>query len=486
MPKKTQNASSEPFYLEGGLPASPEAEKAILGAILLDNYALSQAHEFGLRSDEFSLDANRKLFSAFSRMQAKGKPIDIITAVEHIGKHVTEIGGIAYLSSLTEGLPHRSSIKNYCQIVRAKATLRKLINACQIALADAIEQKEPEHVVAALEASLISMANEGSDQKSTAEVARDVFTRIMRIRAGEVDPLGMQTGIASLDELTGGIHKGEYIVLAGRTGHGKSSLARQIAWAVAKTGKKVKYCSIEMTKENMIECLASPIARVNFEKIRNPRYMANVELERVAEAIRDIRESTLEIDDKAGMDVVELCARIRASIMQGAELIIVDYLQMVGVRGEKDKRVAVSLVSAALRDLAKTTGVPIVALSQLKRPEQGSENREPTLFDLKESGDIENDAFQVWLIYRPKQKSDDTGLWTFTGIDWLLVAKQRNGPVGSVGVVYRGPLLTFDARTENTGNWEEAQRKPKIDFVAGKGYEREHDEESNEPETTEG
>jgi replicative DNA helicase len=460
------------------------AEKSVLGSILLQPELLSEAQAI-LKAEDFSLDSHRRIFRGMAWLGDHGKPLDLVTLSDFLSKHkqLATIGGSEYLSGLLDGVPDRISVAHHAEIVLEKCKLRALVHT-----SISVQQKVTEGIASAneiigeVEDVLIRVLKRGgSKQESIFETGSKIVQRLWMARKEMRPCLGFSSSLPDLDELTGGVRDHEYVIIAARTGHGKSSLASQMAVANAQTGKKVGVYSFEMTKENLVERMASTISGVDFNLIRDPRYMPASDMERVAEAIKAISELPIRIDDSAGLDITELTARIRSNIMQGEELCIVDYLQLVHCKAYKETYDRVTAVSAALRDLAKITGVPVVALAQLRRPEQGRENREPTIYDLKESGNIENDAFQIWLIYRPQER-DERDNWNWSGKDKIIVGKNRNGPLGNVMTVYDGRNVTFRPRqaepetekAKEPNTFEQAYKQGRLNVEAP----RQHNDEN--------
>jgi replicative DNA helicase len=440
--------------LDRGLPSSPDAEKAILGAIILENDLFDEAR-IVLKPEHFYLDVHRRVYKAMNSLRHRGIAIDTLTLAEAASKAkvLDAIGGVAYLSSLTEGVPKRTSIEHYIRIVKDKADLRSLLHLCNGTIAYAIDETEPaEELIGDMLLNLAELVQSPGTTVTTGEAAKAVVARIAKIRMGEIPKDGLPTSLPDLDTLTGGPRKSHYIIVAARTSHGKSSFMRQGAIAQAKffnaTGSK-KYpviITLEMTKDALVQCMLANLTGIDFTDINDPESLTNAEIERLAEAACSMDDLRIVIDDAAGVELGQLIARCKHEIAKGAGVIWIDYLQLIRVPGAKNMYDAMTQASAALRDLSKATGVPILALCQLKRPEQGRENQEPVIYDLKECGNIENDAVQVWLIYRPQDK-DELGRKFFTRLDKIIIAKNRFGPMGNVACEYEGSTMTFKPRS---------------------------------------
>jgi replicative DNA helicase len=429
---------------ETATPQAELAERRLLAAILRDNNCAFEAMS-RLQAGDFYLESRQKLFAFFCRLVEQGKPFDLSSVSESLMKarKLNSVGGMDGLIGISDALGVESSIPRYCDEILTASRHRKLIHLLGETLDKAqSSDADPDELIGQIQNFTIAVTRH-SEQETVAQVAQSVMKQILDIHSGQKIAGGISTSLKGLDEITAGIKPGEYIVIAGRTGQGKSSLARQIVLNAAKSGNRPLFCTIEMTKENLVQCMAATESRVPFDLILDPRYMTQEQLEKVAQSVKQIQELPLEIDDMSGMELSELCARIRSRIIRGTDLVVVDYLQLIRVRGADSDYDRVTKASAALRELANVTKVPVIALSQLRRPTDEKEPA-PSIYGLKESGNIENDAFQVWLIFRPK--TNETGSWRYTGMDQIIVGKNRNGPCDTIPVVYEGPYLNFKMR----------------------------------------
>lgn len=434
--------------LDRGLPASIDAERSILGAILLDNFAYTQAAS-SLRPDDFSLDSHRRIYQRMMDLQESGRAIDLITLTEELSryKEVEAIGGVSYLSSLTDGLPHRANIEHYVKIVRDKAMLRGVINAANGAIAQAMDQADTaEDVLAGLESALFSLSENraGQDFVGIKQIVKESFGSIDKLYERGQRVTGLETHYTDLDEMTSGLQKSDLIILAARPSMGKTSLAMNIAENAAVLDKKVvAMFSLEMSRESLLLRLLCSQAHVDAHKLRTG-FLGRDDYNRLVEALGRLADSPIYIDDTPGINVSEMRAKARRLKHQNNEqldLIIVDYLQlmsgtpMAGGRKYENRTQEVSAISRGLKLLAKDLQCPVVALSQLSRaPEARTGDHRPQLADLRESGSIEQDADLVMFIFREEvYKKDDPSL---EGIAELIIAKQRNGPVGNVKLAF--------------------------------------------------
>jgi replicative DNA helicase len=433
------------YSLERGLPVSIEAERSILGSILLDNGLYDQAS--ALKSDDFSLDAHRRIFARMTDLQAMGRPVDMITLAEELDrrKEVEAVGGVAYLSSLIDGVPDRPSIEHYVRIVRNKALLRGLINIAQNAIAQAMEHSdEAEDVINQAEQALMNLSENrlGQGLEDIPSIVKGSFGSLDALYARGQEITGLRTHYTLLDRLTSGLQPSDLIIVAARPSMGKTSLAMNIAEnAAIEDGKVVGVFSLEMSKEALLMRMLASCADVDSHKLRTG-FLAKEDMQKLTRAMEKLMHAKLYIDDTPGISVTELRSRARRLKNQEGrlDLIIVDYLQLmsavpIGGKRFENRTQEVSAISRGLKAIAKELKVPLVALSQLSRaPESRGGDHRPQLADLRESGSIEQDADVVAFIFREEvYKKDDPDL---EGVAELIVAKQRNGPTDSIKMAF--------------------------------------------------
>ncbi len=426
----------------GRMPANVEAERSILGAILLDNRAFNDASEH-LRPEDFSLDSHRRIYARMLELAEHSRPIDIITLIEELDrkKDLQAIGDVGYVSSLLDGVPDRPSIEHYVHIVRDKAMLRGLITAANNAIAKASEQSDPaDEILNDAEAAVFALSEKRIGKG---------FTRINEtIRlSGGIDAFmqrgqritGLATHYDDLDEMTSGLQKSDLVILAARPSMGKTSFAMNIAEnAAIDDGKTVGIFSLEMSSEALLHRLLSSRAIIDAHKLRTGSLWKE-DKEKLMRAAAELAEAQLFIDDTAGIGLTEMRAKARRlKQAQGRlDLIVVDYLQLMsgGSKRFENRTQEVSAISRGLKALAKELEVPVVALSQLSRaPESRGGDHRPQLSDLRESGSIEQDADLVMFIFREEiYKQDDPEL---KGRAEIIVAKQRNGPIGKFHLAF--------------------------------------------------
>jgi replicative DNA helicase len=432
------------------LPASIDSEVAVLGAILLDNQAYWQASA-EVEPSDFSLHSHRLIYCRMVELAEAGKAIDYVTLTDQLGQHseIESVGGVAYVTSLTDGLPRVKNIEQYVGILKEKSRRRMLIHACTAGAASAADDATPARVsMDMVQDALLEL--EANSKKIQArplfEFSDETFMQLEELRASEAEVVGFSTGISSLDGNTTGIRSGEFWVIGGRPGDGKTSLALQIAGANVPYGSRVGMFSIEMDRSEVLHRLWVKQSKVTAGKLRQPRYMADEEWSKVRQAMAEVGTWPLFVDDSSSLSISELAARARLMIRRhGVGLLIVDYLQIVDAPG-RDERQRLTAISRALRMLAKEERVGVVGLSQMARPSDKSMNRRPTKFDLKESGSLEADAHTVLLIFRPVDEFNQ-----YNGEDEIIVDKQRHGPRGIEPVYYNEKLLRFDQRFREAG-----------------------------------
>ena len=441
--------------LDRGLPASPDAERSILGGILLDNHLQNEAASV-LQPDHFYLDSHRRIYSRMLDLSELGKPIDIISLAEELSRHkeLESVGGVAYLTQLTDGVPRRQSIEHYIRLVKDKALLRGLIHAANGMIANALEQEDDAaEVLDSAEADIfrLSEARIAQDLMPLKDIVRESFP-------GGLDALyeagrritGVETFYTDLDELTSGFQASDLLILAARPSMGKTALAINIAENVAiQSEKPVAIFSLEMSREALLRRMLCSQSRVDSHKFRTG-FLGKEDLDKIRNGLDALLQAPMYIDDTPGISLTELRAKARRMMRQhGLGLIVVDYLQLMSATAPGGKRYEnrtqeVSAISRGLKAIAKELKVPLVALSQLSRaPEtRGTKDNEPKLSDLRESGSIEQDADVVMFIYRPEYYNRDDP--TLENKAKIIIAKQRNGPTDTIQLAYIKQWTRFE------------------------------------------
>jgi len=443
------------YSLAHTLPANVEAERSILGAILLDNLAYNQAAEH-LKPEDFSLDSHRRLYSRMVELAESSRPIDMITLVEELDrrKELEAIGDVGYISGLVDGVPDRPSIEHYIKIVRDKALLRGLMHAANAAIARASEQSDPaEEILNDAEAAIFQLSEKriGRGFMDVQEIVKESFGSVDALLQRGQRITGLETHYADLDEMTSGLQKSDLVIIAGRPSMGKTAFALNIAEnAAVEDQKTVGVFSLEMSREALLLRLLCSRARVDSHKMRTGSLWRD-DMTKVVRAMEELAHAPIFIDDTPGIALTEMRAKARRlKQSQGKlDLLIVDYLQLMsgGSKRYENRTQEVSAISRGLKGLAKELAVPVVALSQLSRaPESRGGDHRPQLADLRESGSIEQDADVVAFIFREEvYKQDDPDL---EGKAELIIAKQRNGPTGRVKLAFLKNSTRFESLLE--------------------------------------
>jgi len=442
------------YNLVGSLPANVEAERSILGAILLDNLSYNQAAEH-LRAEDFSLDSHRRIYSRMVDLAESSRPIDMITLIEELDrrKELEAIGDVGYVSGLLDGVPDRPSIEHYIKIVRDKALLRGLIHAANAAIARASEQADPaEDILNDAEATIFQLSEKriGRGFMGVQEIVKESFGSVDALLQRGQRITGLETHYVDLDEMTSGLQRSDLVIIAARPSMGKTAFAMNIAEnAATNDGKIVGIFSLEMSREALLLRMLCSCARVDSHKMRTGSLWRE-DMEKVVRAMDRLANAPIFIDDTAGISLSEMRAKARRLQQQNQgklDLVIVDYLQLMSASGSKryeNRTQEVSAISRGLKALAKELRVPVIALSQLSRaPESRGGDHRPQLADLRESGSIEQDADVVMFIFREEvYKPDDAEL---DGKAEIIISKQRNGPTGKVSLAFIKRSTRFES-----------------------------------------
>jgi replicative DNA helicase len=444
---------------DAGLPANVDAEKTILGAILLDNAAHAEAAE-KLDSEDFSLDSHRRIFLRMTELMNTQRAVDIVTLAAELDRYKERdaIGGVAYLASLTEGLPRRPVIEEYIRIVKDKSLLRKLMLICSAAIARAADQGETAlEVLGAAEAQLMEVSEKGltGGFQRLDMIVQNSFGTIDNLYKESREVTGLATDFTEFDRMTSGLQKGELIIIAARPSMGKTALAINIAQnAAIKSQAIVAVFSLEMSKESLLRRMLASQAWVDQQKLQKG-FIARDDQVKLENALGQLVETRLFIDDTAGISLGEMRAKARRLKQNegGLDLVVVDYLQLMtatlpsnGKKGYENRTQEVSAISRGLKGLAKELNVPVVALSQLSRAGvQRKDDHRPMLSDLRESGSIEQDADVVAFIHRDSYYSRDEEMSEADKAkSEIIIAKQRNGPTGTVHLNFVSRFTRFD------------------------------------------
>src|SRR3954447_7012991 len=426
------------------LPHNLDAEKSVLGAILIHNDAFNAAAEV-IDAGDFFRDAHRRIFERMIVLSERGDAIDFVTLKEELsrGGDLEEVGGPAYIAALADGVPRSANVEYYAKIVKEKSTLRSLIHSANRILADAYDaEEEPDLLLDSAERAIFAIAEDRirAGFVPLRDLVQSSFTTIEKLQQQKGLVTGVPTGFVDLDEMTSGLQPSDLVLVAARPSMGKTSFVLNIAQHVGiQTDKTVGFFSLEMSKEQLFMRMLTAEARIDAHRFRSG-YLSEKDYGRLSHALGTLAEARVFIDDTASIGVLEMRAKARRlQAEHGLHLLIIDYIQLMVGRGRFESRQQeLASISRSLKGLAKELNVPIVALSQLSRaPETRSDHR-PQLSDLRESGALEQDADVVMFIFREEQYRDADGNTNqeAEGTAEIIVGKQRNGPTGSVKLAF--------------------------------------------------
>jgi len=442
------------YSLDRGMPHCVEAERTVLGAIVLDtrkpNECLLQAQQ-RLTTNDFSLDSHRRIFNRMGELQEADKPIDYVTltAILQERGELEAVGGTGYVTSLGEGAIRLKNVEYYIELILKAASQREIIHRATSAIQKAYELGDPEDIAGELTEGLQSLS-ERSQSESLQHVSKIIPGVAQELieefnRGGSI--LGLPTGIGRLNYTLGGLVKGENVIVAADPGGGKTALALNIAEVNCERDTPVAYFSLELTKKKLLIRLAARRSGVPQFKVRNPGYLSNEEKLELLKALDDLKHLPLWIDDSSGLTPRQIYARGRMAAARGAKLLITDYLQKLRAPGST-LREQTNNASEVLRAMAKDSHTAGLNLSQLSRPaEKGFKGlqRKATMHDLRESGAIEADADSVVLLWRERKESDG-GKWEYTGQDVMIIGKNRNGPETELPVTFDAVFMHWKER----------------------------------------
>src|ERR1700682_4051459 len=432
------------------LPHNLEAERSVLGAILLHNDAFNLAAEV-VDSHDFFRDAHRRIFDKMVKLAERGDAIDLVTLKEELGRagELDEIGGPAYITALVDGVPRSTNVEHYARIIKEKATLRSLIYSANKILTTAYEGGEDADVILdQAEHAIFAIANDKVRDGcvSLPYVAKSSLEPIERLHAHKELITGVPTGFTDLDEMTSGLQPSDLIIIAARPSMGKTSLVLNMAQHVGtKTDMTVGLFSLEMSKEQLFLRMLTAEARIDAHRLRGG-FLGERDWGKLSQAIGTLSEARIFIDDTPSIGVLEMRAKCRRLAAEhGLHLVIVDYIQLMQGRGRFENRtLELASISRSLKGLAKELRVPVVMLSQLSRAPESRSDHRPQLSDLRESGALEQDADVVLFIYREDQYTDRNAASDAQGIAELIVGKQRNGPTGVVKLAFIREYTRFE------------------------------------------
>ena len=435
-------------------PTSVHAEMTILGAMLVEPVAIIDATML-LKTDDFALDSHRKIYAAMLQLVELGHGVDIVTVTDYLSKkkELDSVGGLPYLASLSEGLPRKLSIESYVRIVRDKSQMRQLLTVCDMGMIEASDQsREALDVLNQVTSRLTEISEHAvtGGFSDIAAIVKDSFGSIDALYEQGREVTGLATHYIEFDRMTSGLQESELIIIAARPSMGKTAWAINIAEnAAVRGGKVVAVFSLEMSKASLLRRMLASQALVNSKAIQTGMLMRD-DRAKLIKGLELLMESKIFIDDTPGITLAEMRAKARRLKQQHGQLdlIVIDYLQLMtgsnsNAKGFENRTQEVSAISRGLKALAKEMKVPVVALSQLSRAsEQRGGDKKPLLSDLRESGSIEQDADVVCFIHREEyydRENED-----LKGKAEIIIAKQRNGPTGSIQLAYLADYTRFE------------------------------------------
>jgi replicative DNA helicase len=431
-------------------PHSLEAEAAVLGGVLLDNSALDRVAEL-LSADDFYREAHRKIFRGAMELSQRSEPIDLLTLTEALKTRgeLADVGGATYVAELADRALSAANIQYHARIVREKAILRGLILTASEIVARGYEAREEvSRFVDEAEQAIYQIAEKKTRGSFTrvGDMTTETFKHIEQLYERKEMVTGVPTGFTDLDRMTAGLQPSDLIIVAGRPSMGKTSFCLNIAEHVAiEKAIGVAVFSLEMSKEQLVLRMLCSQARVDLGKVRTG-FLAQKDFPRLAEAAGRIHDAPIYVDDTPALSAIELRAkarRLKRDKEANLGLVIVDYLQLMRGSGGRDesREQEISQISGSLKALAKELRVPVIALSQLNRQVEGRNPPKPRMADLRESGAIEQDADVIAFIYRDEVYNPQS---RDAGVAEIIIAKQRNGPVGDVRLSFRSECTRFE------------------------------------------
>src|ERR671912_350100 len=426
---------------ERTLPHNLEAERSVLGAVLVHNDAFNLAAQV-IDAGDFYRDAHRRIFDKMISLNERNQAIDFVTLKEELsrGGELDEVGGPAYIASLADGVPRATNVEYYARIVKEKATLRNLIYAANKIVTNAYEaDQESDLILDEAESAIFSVADDRlkAGFVPMRDLVKESFPKIEQLFEQKRLVTGTPTGFVDLDEMTRGLQPGDLIIIAARPSMGKTSLVLNIAQYVATQPEHtVGFFSLEMSKESLFLRLLSSEAHIDSHRLMSGA-IGQKDYGRISHALESLSAMRLYIDDTANIGVLEMRAKARRlQAEHGLSLLVVDYIQLMNGRGRFENRtLELASISRSIKGLAKELNVPIVVLSQLSRAPESRSDHRPQLSDLRESGALEQDADLVVLIFRDDVYNKDPNS-PDAGTAELIVAKQRNGPTGVVKLAF--------------------------------------------------
>lgn len=433
------------------MPNNIEAEKSVLGACFLSKYALEKACE-SLEQEKFFDEKNALIFSAMKELHEQKTPLDLITLTSELQKNnkLNEVGGVEYLTEIIDFVPVATNVDYYIKNVEDAAILRKLIEtASQIATDGYNNNEDVNDTLDEAERKILNIVKnrKSTEFKSIQEVMVQTEANLEKLAESKGEVTGLPTGWYDLDKLTAGLHENQFMIIAARPAMGKTAFALNLATNVAiNTGKTVALFNLEMGAEQLASRIISSLGQIEGYKLQTGKLL-NEDWKRVSEAISQLENTNIFIDDTPGITIGEIRAKCRrlASSEKGLSLVIIDYLQLIsgGKNYGANRQQEVSDISRSLKTLAMELHIPVIALAQLSRAVEGREDKRPLMSDLRESGSIEQDADIVSFLYRDDYYNKEARNDDNTSISELIIAKHRNGPTATIELLFKKNTSTF-------------------------------------------
>jgi replicative DNA helicase len=436
---------------ERTLPHNLEAEKCVLGAILIDNPSFNQAAEV-IDAGDFFRDAHRRIFEKMVGLSERSQPIDPVTLKDELTRtgELDEVGGPAYISSLTDGVPRSANVEYYAKIVKEKSTLRRLIQSATEVLGRAYDaEQDADDLLDEAERSIFEIAEHRlrTGFVPLSELVNSGYELIEKLQEHKGLVTGVPSGFTDLDEMTSGFQPSDLVIVAARPSMGKTSLVLNMAMHCGvEAARTVGIFSLEMSREQLFLRMLTSEARVDAHRFRGG-FLGEGDYQRLVGAFARMHDAKIFIDDSPGLGILEMRAKSRRlKLEHGLDLLIIDYLQLMQGRGRFDNRQQeLAAISRSLKILAKELKVPIIALSQLSRAPESRSDHRPQLSDLRESGALEQDADVVLFIFREDMyAAEGERAPESEGVAELIIGKQRNGPVGSVRLAFLKQYTRFE------------------------------------------
>ena len=433
------------------LPNNLEAEESVLGACFLSKYALQKASE-NLSPESFYSEKNAKIFSCLVELMEEQTPLDITTVTSKLKKKkiLTEVGGVEYLTEIVDYVPTAANIDFYIKTVEEAAILRNLIKTAEEIASDGYNTEESVNdVLDNSEKKILDIVKnrKSNEFRTIKEILNKTESNLEFLAENKNAITGLSTGFYDLDKLTTGLHGSELIIVAARPAMGKTAFALNIATHVAATQEKaVAVFNLEMPAEQLATRIISSLGQIDAYKLRTGSLM-NEDWKRVSEAIAQLNQTNLVLDDTSGITIGDIRAKCRrlASSEEGLALVVVDYLQLIsgGKNYGTNRQQEVSDISRSLKTLALELNVPIIALSQLSRSVESREDKRPLMSDLRESGSIEQDADIVAFLYRDDYYNKEARTEDNNSLSELIIGKHRNGPTATIELLFKKNTSTF-------------------------------------------